>query len=80
MLARLRHFGVTHLLVREDFPSGAIQAFRQRSFWWDRLVPIRSWDEVRLYRLTESSDRGSPRIGRNFSRKDLEVAAWPPDS
>jgi len=65
--ARWRRLGVTHVLTRDDFPSRAIEAFRRRPYWWDRLVPLGHWGEVRLYRLIDPDAPGeaeSPITGR----------------
>jgi hypothetical protein len=50
-MLRFRQIGVTHLLVPDDFPDPAIRDFRQRPYWWDRLVPLMVQEGMRLYRL-----------------------------
>jgi len=48
-----RRLGVTHVLLRDDFPGRAARAFRERPFWWERLVPLGAWGGVHLYQLVD---------------------------
>jgi hypothetical protein len=51
--AAWRRLGVTHVLIRDDVPSRAVRGFRERPYWWDRLVPLGRWGDAHLYRLVE---------------------------
>ncbi|MGD8375282.1 MAG: glycosyltransferase family 39 protein [Acidobacteriota bacterium] len=58
---RWRELGVTHVLTRDDFPSRSLTLFRQRPYWWDRMAPLATWGDVRLYRLLDLTPPGAPR-------------------
>ena len=51
VLTEWLRLGVTHVLIVDTFPSRGIAQFRESPFWWDHLVPLASWEGMRLYRL-----------------------------
>ena len=63
-----RSLGVTHVLTHDELPSRAVRLFRERPYWWDRLVPLGTWGRKRLYRLLDLTP--PPPVQRGASREN----------